>query len=146
MKTIVDLTREVLSIVWNGVSNFFFKECKAPLADGVTRFLIKSRAGIQFTPKRKHDILHTGNGLYNCGKIGSMKHLISCFLYRANLVTKKPNNVGRIIVQTIESNNRKKLVKCVNGQYIYWNQELKLPDDILNPKKFTDVFNRSESN
>jgi hypothetical protein len=60
-------------------------------------------------------------------------------------MTKRQNNVGRIIVQAIEANNRRKLVKCVNGQYIHWNQELKLPDDILNPRKFSDVFNRSES-
>jgi hypothetical protein len=32
----------------------------------------------------------------------------------------------------------------VNGQYIHWNQELKLPDDILNPRKFPDVFNMSQ--
>jgi hypothetical protein len=128
-----------------GVSNFFFKECKAPLADGVTRFLIKSRADIQFTPKLKNDILHTDNGLCNCGKIGFMKHLISCCSHRASLMTKRHNNVGRIIVQAIEANKRKKLVKCMNGQCMRWNQELKLSDDILNSRKFIDVFNRSES-
>jgi hypothetical protein len=33
------------------------------MADGVARFFIKSRADIQFTPKRKHDILHAGTDL-----------------------------------------------------------------------------------
>jgi hypothetical protein len=66
-------TRGLVNCMETGVPNFFFKDCKAPFADGVRRFLIKSRAGIQFTPKRKHDILHTGNGLCNCVKIGPMK-------------------------------------------------------------------------
>jgi hypothetical protein len=35
------------------ISNFLFKECKTSIADGLMRFLMKSRAGIQFTPKRK---------------------------------------------------------------------------------------------
>jgi hypothetical protein len=61
-------TRDLVNCMEKGVSNIFLMECKAPLADGVTRFLIKSRAAIQFTPKRKHDILHTGNGLWSCGK------------------------------------------------------------------------------
>jgi hypothetical protein len=52
---------------------------------------------------------------------------------------------GRTIVQAIEANNRKKLVKCVKGHYIHWNQELKLSDDILNPRKFSDAFNRSKN-
>jgi hypothetical protein len=46
-----------------GGLNFFFKECKAPMADGLMRVLIKSRAGIQSTPKRKFAILHQVNGL-----------------------------------------------------------------------------------
>jgi hypothetical protein len=91
------------------------------LADGVTRFLIKSRAGIQFTPKRKLDILHIGNGLCGCGKVGSLKHMISCCPHRADLMTKRHSNVGRLIVQAIEANNRKNIIKCTNGQYIHWN-------------------------
>jgi hypothetical protein len=46
-----------------GISNFYFKECKAPMADGIARFFIKPRAGIQFTPKRNLDILHIRKGL-----------------------------------------------------------------------------------
>jgi hypothetical protein len=45
------------------ISKFYFKECKAPLTDGLARFYIKARAGIQFTPKRKKDILGIGNEL-----------------------------------------------------------------------------------
>jgi hypothetical protein len=60
-------------------------------------------------------------------------------------MTKRHNDVGRIIVQAIDANNRKNLVKSINDQYIHWNQELNLPDDITNPKKFPDMFNRKES-
>jgi hypothetical protein len=45
-------TRGLLNCMETGVSNFFFKKGRAPIADGVTRFLIKSRADIQFTPKK----------------------------------------------------------------------------------------------
>jgi hypothetical protein len=93
---------------------FYFQEPKAPMADGVIRFFIKSKAGIQFTLKRKHDNLHTGCGLCSCGKIGSMKHIISCCPHHPSLMTKRHNNVGRILVQTIEANNRKKLVKSTS--------------------------------
>jgi hypothetical protein len=60
-------------------------------------------------------------------------------------MTKRHNNVGRIIVQAIDAYNRKNLVKSINGQYIHWNQELNLSDDITNPRKFPDMFNREES-
>jgi hypothetical protein len=58
-------TRGLINCIEAGMSNFYFKECKAPMADGIARFYIKSRAGSQFTPKRKHDIFHTGSGLCN---------------------------------------------------------------------------------
>jgi hypothetical protein len=61
-------TRGLINCMETGIINFFFKECKALLADGVNRFLIKSRAGIQFTLKRKLDSIHTGNGLYGWGE------------------------------------------------------------------------------
>jgi hypothetical protein len=48
-------------------------------------------------------------------------------------------------VQVIETNNRKKLVKSTRGQYIHWNQELRLYNDILNPRKFPNVFDRKEN-
>jgi hypothetical protein len=115
------------------------------MADRLARFYIKSRAGIQFTPKGKYDILYSGNGLCSCGKIGSMKHLISCCPYRASHMTKRPNNVGRILVQAIEANNRKKLVKSISGQFIHWNRELRLPDEVRNPKPYPSVFNRDQS-
>jgi hypothetical protein len=60
-------------------------------------------------------------------------------------MTKRHNNVGRILIQAIEANNRKKPVKSTNGQYIHWDQELSLPDDVLNPRKFPGVFEREES-
>jgi hypothetical protein len=34
-----------------GTSNFFFKECKELMEDGLMRFLVRSSAGIQFIPK-----------------------------------------------------------------------------------------------
>jgi SNF2 family DNA or RNA helicase len=71
-------TRNLITCLETGVSNFYFRDCKAPLSDELARFLIKSRAGIQFTPKRKQDILGFGNGLCACGKAGTLKHLISC--------------------------------------------------------------------
>jgi hypothetical protein len=106
------------------ISNFYFKEYKVPMGVGIAKFFIKSRACIQFTPKRKLDILHTGNGLCSCWKIGSMKHIICCCSHRARLMTKRHNNVGRILVQAIETNNRKKLVEINSGQYIHCNQAL----------------------
>jgi hypothetical protein len=42
-------TRGLINCMETGISNYYLKECKASLADGVTRFIIKSRAGIQFT-------------------------------------------------------------------------------------------------
>jgi hypothetical protein len=74
------------------------------MADGRMMFLVKSRAGIQFTSKKKFCILHQGNGLCQHGKIRSMKHLISC-PYRASLTTNRHSNVTRIIIQAIETNN-----------------------------------------
>jgi hypothetical protein len=79
------------------------------------RILVKSRAGIQFTPKRKFDVIHQGNGLCQCGKIGSMKHLINSCPYRASLMTKRHNNVAKIIVQAIEANNGRNLIKSETG-------------------------------
>jgi hypothetical protein len=81
-------TRNLITCLDTGVSNFYFRDCKAPLADGLARFMIKSRAGIQFTPKRKHDILNQGNGLCACGKTGTLKPMISCCSLRASLMTK----------------------------------------------------------
>jgi hypothetical protein len=112
-------TRGLINCMETGISNFYFKEYKASMVDGVARFYVKSRAGIQFTPKRKFDSLHTGNGLYSCGKVESMKHIISCCSHRASLMTKRHNNVGRILVQAIGANNRKKLVKSTIGQFIH---------------------------
>jgi hypothetical protein len=43
----------LINCMESGIFNFSFKECKAPMADGIARFFIKSRVGIQFTPKRK---------------------------------------------------------------------------------------------
>jgi hypothetical protein len=45
-------TRGLINCMETGISDFYFKECKAPMADGTARFLIKSRAGIQFAPKK----------------------------------------------------------------------------------------------
>jgi hypothetical protein len=59
-------TRNLITCLETEVSNFYFRDCKAPLADGLARFMIKSRTGIQFTPKRKQNILGHGNGLYAC--------------------------------------------------------------------------------
>jgi hypothetical protein len=56
-------TRGLINCLEAGVSNFFFKKGKPPMADGLIRFLIKSRACIQFTQMRKKDILNQGNGL-----------------------------------------------------------------------------------
>jgi hypothetical protein len=55
------------------------------------------------------------------------------------------NNVVRIIVQVIEANNRRTLIKCETGQYIHCDQELRLPDMINNPKRNTEFFNRENS-
>jgi hypothetical protein len=39
-------------------------------------------------------------------------------------MTKRHNNVGRIIVQAIETINRNNLFKIITGQYMHRNQEL----------------------
>jgi hypothetical protein len=44
------------------------------------------------------------------------------------------NNVAKIIAQAIEANNRKNIIKSTTGQYLHWNQEIRLPDDILDPR------------
>jgi hypothetical protein len=138
-------TRCLINCMETEIYNFYFKECKPPIEDGVARFFIKSIADIQFTSKRKHDILLAGTSLCSCGKIGSIKHIISCCPHRAGHMTKRNDNIGRILVQAIKANNRKKLVKSTNGEYIHWNQELMVPDEILNPRKFPSVFEREES-
>jgi hypothetical protein len=59
-------TRSLIGYTEAGVSNFYFRECKAPLADGLARFMVKSRVGIQFTPKRKLDILNQDDDMCGC--------------------------------------------------------------------------------
>jgi hypothetical protein len=102
--------------------------------------MVKSRAGIQFTPKRKQDIFGHGNGLSTCGKVGTLKHMISCCPLRAALMTKRHNNVARIIAQAIEANNRKNIIKSTTGQFIHWNQEIRLPDNIKDPRVMPDAL------
>jgi hypothetical protein len=48
-------SRGLIYCLETGISNFYFRECKAPMTDGLARFYGKSRAGIQFTPKRKKE-------------------------------------------------------------------------------------------
>jgi hypothetical protein len=102
-----DLKQEDLSIVWRLVFPIFSSSSTRLHWQIFTRLLITPRAGIQFTQKRKLNFLHTGNDLCGCGKVGSLKHMISCCPQRAGLMTKRYNNVGRIIVQAIELNNQR---------------------------------------
>jgi hypothetical protein len=133
-------TRNLITCLDAGISNFSFRDCKAPLADGLARFMIKSRAGIQFTPKRKADILHQGDGLCACGRTGTLKHMLSCCPFRGSLMTKRHNNVAKIIVQAREANNRKNLIKSTTGQFIHWNQEIRLPDGIDDPRHPPEIL------
>jgi hypothetical protein len=55
-------------------------------------------------------------------------------------MTKRHNNVAKIIVQAIEANNRKNIVKSTSGQFIHWNQEIRLPDNILDPRHAPDTL------
>jgi hypothetical protein len=104
------------------------------MTDGLARFVVKVRAGIQFTPKRKLDILNSGSGLCSYGKFGTLKYMISCCMHRASLMTKRHNNVAKVVVQAIEASRRKELMKSATGQYIHWNQEIRLPDDLRDPR------------
>jgi hypothetical protein len=74
----------------------------------------------------------------NVGKLDD-EYLISSCPYRASLMTKRHNNVARIIVQAIEANNRRHLIKSETGQYIHCNQELRLPDMFNSPKRKPDI-------
>jgi hypothetical protein len=58
-------TRGLINCLEIGVSNFFFRECKTPMADGLIIFLNKLRADIQFTSNSKKDILNQVNRLYS---------------------------------------------------------------------------------
>jgi hypothetical protein len=127
-------TRGLINCLESGVSNFYFREYKAPMTDGLARFIVKARAGIQFTPKKKLDILHSGNGLCSWRKFGTMKHMISCCMHKASLMTKRHNNVAKVVVQAIEASRRKELTKSSTGQYIHWNQEIRSSDDIRDPR------------
>jgi hypothetical protein len=102
------------------ISNFFFKERKALMTDRFMMIVVKSRTRIQFTPKSKFDSQIQSNGLCQYRKIRSKKHLISCYPYWASLMIKCHNNGERIIVQAIEANNRRNLIKSKTGQYIHW--------------------------
>jgi hypothetical protein len=57
-------------------------------------------------------------------------------------MTKRHNNVARIIVQAIEPTNRKELVTSNTGHYINWNQELRLPVEIINPRRDPYFFDQ----
>jgi hypothetical protein len=74
------------------------------------------------------------------GKIGSLKHLICCCPLRAALMTKRHNNVARIVAPAVEANKRKEIIKSTTGQYIHWNQEIRLPDDIMDPRRAPDAL------
>jgi hypothetical protein len=58
---------------------------------------------------------------------------------------KNHNNVAGIIIQAIEANNPKNLIKSKTGQYIHWNQELRLSDMDNNLKRNSEFFNRENS-
>jgi hypothetical protein len=48
---------------------------------------------------------------------------------------KRYHNVVKILAQAIEANNRKEIIKSTTGQFIHWNQEIRLPDNILDPRQ-----------
>jgi hypothetical protein len=56
-------------------------------------------------------------------------------------MTRKHNNVAKIIVKAIETINWKYLSKSITERYIHWNQELRLPNDINNPRENPEFFN-----
>jgi hypothetical protein len=72
--------------------------------------------------------------------MGTLKHILSCCPLRAALMTKRHNNVAKIIVQAIEANNRKNLIKSTSGQFIHWNQEIRLPDGIADPRHAPEML------
>jgi hypothetical protein len=72
-----------------------------------------------------------------------MKHIISCCPERVALMIKRHNNVARIFVQAIEACNRKEIIKSTTGQFIHWNQEIRLPDNIIDPRKNPDLFDET---
>jgi hypothetical protein len=56
-------------------------------------------------------------------------------------MTKRHNNVARIIARAIEANNRRNPIKSETGQCIHWDRELRLPDMFNNPKRNIEFFN-----
>jgi hypothetical protein len=74
-----------------------------------------------------------------------MKYLINCCPYWESLMIKRHSIVARIFTQTIEANNQRNLIKSETGQYIHWNQELRLPDMPNNLKSNPEFFNRENS-
>jgi hypothetical protein len=59
---------------------------------------------------------------------------------RTALMTKRHNNVAKILAQAVEANNRKEIIKSITGQYIHWNQEIRLPDNIMDPRREPEIF------
>jgi hypothetical protein len=55
-------------------------------------------------------------------------------------MTKKHNKVARIVAQAIEANTRKEIIKSTTVQYIHWNQEIRLPDNIMDPRRAPDTL------
>jgi hypothetical protein len=55
-------------------------------------------------------------------------------------MTKRHNNVAKIVAQAIEANNRKNIIKSTTGQFIHWNQEIRLSDNILDPRHAPDAL------
>jgi hypothetical protein len=98
-------TREFLKCQGIGVSTFLLREYKVPMSDGLMRFIIKARNGVHFTPERKLDILRIDEGQCSCNQIGILKCMLSCCIQRAHLITKRHNNVAKIIAEAVETTN-----------------------------------------
>jgi hypothetical protein len=66
--------------------------------------------------------------------------MLNCCPLRAALMTKRHNNVVRIVIQAIEANNRKEITKSTTEQCIHWNQEIRLPDNINDPRVISNAL------
>jgi hypothetical protein len=118
------------------MSNFMFSDGAAPMEDGLARFLIKARTNLIYTPVKKSQIFHQGDGHWKlCGQIGTLKHYINCCINKFTRFTERHEAVGKVICQAINLHCIQDEIRAATGNYIHWSKELKLPEGIIETKQ-----------
>jgi hypothetical protein len=128
-------TKALSLVQGNNMSNFMFADVTAPMADGLARFLIKARTNLIYTSVKKSQIFHQGDG--HCelwGQIGTLKHYLNYYRNKFTRFTERDDAMRRVICQAINLHCIQDVIRAATGNYIHWNKELKLPEEIIETK------------